>query len=206
MVSCLCENREVSSAIASGQQCCLLKQSGQDFINIMQWSVAASPYYGDVIMGAIASQITSLTIVYLTVYSDAGQRKHQSSASLTFCAGNSPVTGEFPAQMASIAENVSIWWRHHARCGHLCNTGGSTSATRRWNHLWITVVDCWLMIISPLTDRSMSVISCVLHIILYRVIWLVLLFTRASFETPHSKYGHSSITLWTMNIWCLFQY
>ena len=29
------------------------------------------------------------------------------------CAGNSPVTGEFPAQMASDAENVSIWWRHH---------------------------------------------------------------------------------------------
>ena len=22
-------------------------------------------------------------------------------------------TGEFPAQMASNAENVSIWWRHH---------------------------------------------------------------------------------------------
>ena len=30
------------------------------------------------------------------------------------CAGNSPVTGEFPAQMASDAENVSIWWCHHA--------------------------------------------------------------------------------------------
>ena len=30
------------------------------------------------------------------------------------CAGNSPVTGEFPAQMASNAENVSIWWRHYA--------------------------------------------------------------------------------------------
>ena len=29
------------------------------------------------------------------------------------CAGNSPVTGEFPAQMASYAENDSIWWRHH---------------------------------------------------------------------------------------------
>ena len=29
------------------------------------------------------------------------------------CAGNSPVTGEFPAQMASNAENVSIWCRHH---------------------------------------------------------------------------------------------
>ena len=29
------------------------------------------------------------------------------------CAENSPGTGEFPAQMASYAENVSIWWRHH---------------------------------------------------------------------------------------------
>ena len=29
------------------------------------------------------------------------------------CAGNSPVPGEFPAQMPSNAENVSIWWRHH---------------------------------------------------------------------------------------------
>ena len=29
------------------------------------------------------------------------------------CVVNSPVTGEFPAQRASNAENVSIWWRHH---------------------------------------------------------------------------------------------
>ena len=29
------------------------------------------------------------------------------------CAGNSPVTSEFPTQKASNAENVSIWWRHH---------------------------------------------------------------------------------------------
>ena len=31
------------------------------------------------------------------------------------CGGNSPVTGEFPAQRASNAENVSIWWRHQGR-------------------------------------------------------------------------------------------
>ena len=31
------------------------------------------------------------------------------------CVGNSPGTGEFPAQMTSNAENVSISWRHHAR-------------------------------------------------------------------------------------------
>ena len=29
------------------------------------------------------------------------------------CVGNSPVTGEFPAQMASNTENVSIWWHHY---------------------------------------------------------------------------------------------
>ena len=63
-------------------------------------------------MGAMASQITSLTIVYSTVYSGADQSKHQSSASLAFVWGITG-TGEFPAQMASNAENVSIWWRHH---------------------------------------------------------------------------------------------
>ena len=40
------------------------------------------------------------------------------------CAGNSPGTGEFPAQMASNAENVSIWWRHHEiRTGGWPNVG-----------------------------------------------------------------------------------
>ena len=34
-----------------------------------------------------------------------------------FCAGNSPVTGEFPAQKTSNAENVSIGWRHQVCCG-----------------------------------------------------------------------------------------
>ena len=33
------------------------------------------------------------------------------------CVGNSPVTGEFPAQLASNMENVSIWWRHHGVSG-----------------------------------------------------------------------------------------
>ena len=44
-------------------------------------------HYNDVIMGPTASHITSLTIVFSTVYSDAGQRKHQSSASLAFVWG-----------------------------------------------------------------------------------------------------------------------
>ena len=35
------------------------------------------------------------------------------------CVGNSPGTGEFPAQSASYAENVAIWWRHHALRYHV---------------------------------------------------------------------------------------
>ena len=51
------------------------------------WNVV---HYNDVIMGAIASQITSLTIVFSTVYSDGDQRKHQSSAS----PGHWPLCGD----------------------------------------------------------------------------------------------------------------
>ena len=49
----------------------------------------AEPFhYIDVIMTTIASQITSLTVVFSTVYSDVDQRKHQSSASLAFVWGS----------------------------------------------------------------------------------------------------------------------
>ena len=44
-------------------------------------------HYDDVIMSTIASRTTSLTTVYLIVYSRADQRKHQSSASLAFVRG-----------------------------------------------------------------------------------------------------------------------
>ena len=61
-------------------------------------------HYGDVIMSTIAFKITSLTIVYSTIYSDAVQRKHQSSASLAFVRGIHRGPDEFPAQMASKAK------------------------------------------------------------------------------------------------------
>ena len=44
------------------------------------------------------------------------RRRSQKTSKLRvtgLCAGNSPVTGEFPAQMASNAENIFTWWRHH---------------------------------------------------------------------------------------------
>ena len=54
---------------------------------VLQTDTVSTDHYNDVIMGVIASQITSLTIVYSIVYSGTDQRKHQSSASLAFVQG-----------------------------------------------------------------------------------------------------------------------
>ena len=76
-------------------------------------------HYGDVIMGAIASQITSLTVVYSIVYSDADQGKHQSSASLAYvrgihrCPHKWPVTREmFPFDDVIMCGRASSSWLH----------------------------------------------------------------------------------------------
>ena len=68
-------------------------------------------HYGDFIIGAMVSQITNFTIVYSTVYSGTYQKKKLRVTGL--CERNSPAVGVFPAQMASNAENIFIWWRHH---------------------------------------------------------------------------------------------
>ena len=59
------------------------------FMNIlwMTFRYSNSVHYNDVIMSAMASQITSLSIAYSIVYSCADQRKHQSFASLAFVWG-----------------------------------------------------------------------------------------------------------------------
>ena len=77
-------------------------------------------HYGDVIMSLIGSQITSLTIVYSSVYSDADQWKHQSSAPLAFVWGihrgpvNSPHKWPVTRKMFpfdDVIMNQSIcWW------------------------------------------------------------------------------------------------
>ena len=66
-----------------------------------------------VITGPMALQTTSLAIVYSSVYFGRRSKKTSKLRVTGLCAGNSPVTGEFPAQMANNAKNVSIWWRHH---------------------------------------------------------------------------------------------
>ena len=103
-------------------------------------------HYNDVIMVTIASQITSPTIVYSTGYSDTDQRKHQLKAPLHWpLCGNSPGTGEFPAQMAGNAENVSILWCHHIMVQYLLRQKilyrqqCPSSSTLQWRHINVTV-------------------------------------------------------------------
>ena len=70
-----------------------------------------SVYYTDVIMGAMMSQITSVSSVCSSVCSGKKTSKLRVTG---LCEGNSPVNGEFPSQRTSNVVNVSIWWRHHA--------------------------------------------------------------------------------------------
>ena len=63
-------------------------------------------HHSDVMISTMASQITSLTSVYSTIFQ--AQIKEKIKA---------PETGEFPAQRASNAENISDWWRHHVQRG-----------------------------------------------------------------------------------------
>ena len=64
----------------------------------------------------IASQITRLAIVYSIFLFRRRSKKTPKLRVTGLCAGNSPGIGEFPAQMASNAENFSIRWRHHVYC------------------------------------------------------------------------------------------
>ena len=91
-------------------------------------------HYNDVIMTTMASQIASLTVVYSTVYSDADQRKHQSSTSLAFVRGihrgpvNSPHKGPVTRKMFPFDDVIMKYstflhfliefmkWRRFSRC------------------------------------------------------------------------------------------
>ena len=84
------------------------------------------------------------------------------------CVGNSPWTGEFPAQMASNAENVSIWWRHHVLTGVdqisvrvIWVAFRATTLLAKWYH----PIRVWMILIaiSGTTERQ--------NCISYNVLW-----------------------------------
>ena len=68
------------------------------------------------------------------------------------CAGNSPEAGEFPAQMASNAENVSIWWRHHAYMVRLCKVLGMC-----WMYMLQNIP--WIICMRPANERRRYIVT-----------------------------------------------
>ena len=108
----------------------LLRISHQPFLTIHVWFMYCLIHYSDIIMGMMASQITSPTIVNSTVYLGADQRKQQSSVSLAFVQGthrwpvNSPHKGPVTQKMFpfddviisystdNITVNILLWISH----------------------------------------------------------------------------------------------
>ena len=95
-VGCLC-----FYALDPFEQSCILNKNNDTqiiFLIAVGWLntvLGAVLHYNDVIMGVIASQIPSLTIVYPTVYSGRKSKKTSKLRVTGLCVGNSPVTGEF---------------------------------------------------------------------------------------------------------------
>ena len=71
--------------------------------------------YNDIIMSAMASQITSVSIRLFAQQFAQGQMKEDMKAPRHWLlwGPNQPITGGFPSKRANNAENVSTWWRHH---------------------------------------------------------------------------------------------
>ena len=105
--------------------------------NITQLSQGYAHY--DVIMGAMASEITSHTIVYSTDYSDADQREHQSSASLAFVWGlhRSPVNSP---------QKWPVTRKMHPFDDVIMDCPSANEATLASMDKWITWIDCALVI------------------------------------------------------------
>ena len=104
-------------------------------------------HYGDVIMHTIASPITSLTIVYSTVYSDADQRKHQSSASLAFVRGihrgpvNSPHKGPVTRKMFPFDDVIMLYYKKGrksmlSRASTLKRSKGKSKSNSKKSPVW----------------------------------------------------------------------
>ena len=104
----LCNTRGVVKVTSPSSACPLYILAPIIAMACAEWHHKAQntkDHYIDVTMTFMASQITNLTVVYSTVYSDVDQRKHQSSASLAFLWGihrgpvNSPHKGPVTRKM-----------------------------------------------------------------------------------------------------------
>ena len=100
--------------------------------------VIACKHYSDVIFDVMASQNHQPHDWLINCLFRCRSKKTSNVRVTGLCAGNSPVTGEFPTQMASNVENVSIWWRHHdfSHCwqgAHWLLVGSSHKGPMMWS-------------------------------------------------------------------------
>ena len=124
-------------------------------------------HYTDVIIDAMAFEITSHTIVYSNVYSGADQREHQSSASLAFLQGIHRWPVNSPQQRDSNAENVFIWWRHHVSS---CDP----------------VIDASNLLLPPFVSSCSVCVVC----LWYRWIrWRLIIEVPRNMRRPHQLFG-----------------
>ena len=132
-------------------------------------------------MGAMASQMTSLTIVYSTVYSGVEHRKHQSSTSLaTRWPVNSPhkcpVTRKmFPFDDVIMVKNQGRQWTHWGRVTHICvgtNTNiGSDNGLEPTGWQAIIWTNAGILLIGPLGTNFNGILS-EIHIFSFKKIHL----------------------------------
>ena len=125
---------------------------------IFRSDVSGIQHYNDVIMGAIASRITSLTIVYSTVYSGEDQRKHQTPR-------HWPLWGGFSGDRW-ISRTKGQW---RGKCFHLMTSSwGSWLESSTWsNSFMIGIYRATYFHVSS-TQKVQSI--CLLHTINERLV------------------------------------
>ena len=107
-----------------------LVSASHECIYMESHSINRLVHNNDIIMGVMTSQITSLTIVYSTVYSGTEQRKHQSSASLAFVRGihHSPVNSQHKRPVTQRAKHC---YKNNIQKNH--DKNGCNLRNRDWN-------------------------------------------------------------------------
>ena len=109
-------------------------------------------HYNEVIMSVMVSQITSLTIVYSSVYSGTNERKHQSSASLAFVRGihrgpvNSPHKGTVTRKMFPFDDVIMDFTDDESMLVQVliqCRQATSHYLNRSWPRLLSPYVSIW---------------------------------------------------------------
>ena len=115
-----------------------------------------------------------------------------------FCAGNSPGTGEFPTQMTSNAENVSIWWRHHVYHWPFVRGFIGSPVTASISDIWCFLVirpnDLLKKIAVPslAMPRHSCDVTIMIYIMLVQIWW-----TKASFFIAIKRLCSSYILNWS---------